>query len=175
LVALSLLLVVAYCFQGVLDIIRSRLVTRIASLLDLRLDRLVHDAVIRLANHNRSAAEARQPVRDLDQIRAFLISPGPIAIVDLPWAPIFLAICFLIHAWLGIAAVAGALILFTLTILTELCSRQPALTMAQNSGARSAAVELTRRNSETVAAMGIAATLAQRCQSVNGSYLTAPT
>ena len=175
LVALSLLLVLAYAFQGGLDVVRARLVVRIASLLDLHLDRSVHDAMIRLANQNRSAAEAHQPVRDLDQIRAFFTGPGPTAIVDLPWAPFFLAICFLIHPWLGMAALAGAVILLTLTILTQRQSRAPALAMAQSAGARSAAVELTRRNSETVVAMGMAASLAQRWQQVNDRYLSAST
>jgi ATP-binding cassette subfamily C protein len=175
LIALSLLLVLAYAFQGGLDVIRARLVVRIASLLDLHLGRSVHDAVIRLANQNRSAAEAHQPLRDLDQIRAFLTSPGPTAIVDLPWAPIFLAICFLIHPWLGVAAVAGAAILLALTILTGQRSRAPALAMMQSAGARSAATELTRRSSETVIAMGMAETLAQRWQQVNDRYLAAST
>jgi ATP-binding cassette subfamily C protein len=170
-----LLLVLAYAFQGGFDVIRARLVVRIASLLDLHLDRSVHDAVIRLANQNRSAAEAHQPVRDLDQIRVFLTGPGPIAIVDLPWAPIFLAICFLIHPWLGATAVAGAVVLLTLTILTQRHSHQPALAMAKSVGARSATVELTRRNSETVVAMGMTATLAQRWQQVNDRYLSAST
>src|SRR5438034_4492294 len=125
LVGLSVFLMVAYGFQGALDVVRSRLVVRIASLLDLRLDASVHDAVIRLANQNRSPAEAHQPLRDLDQIRTFLTSPGPIAIVDLPWAPGFLAICFLIHPWLGIMAFGGAIILLVLTILTERRSRAP--------------------------------------------------
>jgi PrtD family type I secretion system ABC transporter len=175
LVALSLFLVLAYAFQGGLEVVRSRLVVRIASLLDLRLDTSVHDAVIRLANQNRSAAEAHQPVRDLDQIRTFLTGPGPTAIVDLPWAPIFLAICALIHPWLGVTALAGAVILLALTILTERRSRAPALAMAQSAGLRTAAVELTRRSSETVVAMGMARTLAQRWQQVNDRYLTAST
>ena len=38
LIALSLFLVIAYAFQGGLDVVRSRLVVRIASLLDLRLE-----------------------------------------------------------------------------------------------------------------------------------------
>ena len=56
-----------------------------------------------LALRTRQAGEAHQPVRDLDQIRAFLTSPGPIAIVDLPWMPVFLSICFL-HPSLARAA-----------------------------------------------------------------------
>src|SRR5947207_6741446 len=42
LVALSVFLIVAYGFQGALEVVRSRLVVRIASLLDLRLDISVH-------------------------------------------------------------------------------------------------------------------------------------
>ncbi len=64
--------------------------------------------MIRLANRSCSAAEAQQPMRDLDQIRTFLSGPGPIAFVDLPWMPVFLAICFLIHPWLGAMALLGA-------------------------------------------------------------------
>ena len=131
---------------------------RIASLLDLRLDVSVHDAMIRLANQDTPRAEAHQPVRDLDQIRAFLTGPGPIAIVDLPWMPVFLAICFLIHPWLGAVALAGAVILLILTILTERRSREPMRAMTQSAGARSAAGELTRRGSETVAGMGMTRT-----------------
>jgi ATP-binding cassette subfamily C protein len=173
LVALSVFLVVAYGFQAALEIIRSRLVVRIASLLDVRLGSTVHDAVIRLAIQNRSAAEAHQPLRDLDQIRTFLTSPGPIAIVDLPWAPVFLAICFLIHPWLGIMALGGAIVLLVLTLLTENRSRAPTQAMAQDAGLRSAVAELARRSSETVVAMGMAATLAERWQRVNERYLAA--
>src|SRR3954466_10156246 len=50
LIALTAFLVVAYGFQAGLEVVRSRLVVRIASLLDLRLDTLVHHAMIRLAN-----------------------------------------------------------------------------------------------------------------------------
>jgi ATP-binding cassette subfamily C protein len=175
LVALSVFLVAAYGFQGGLEVVRSRLAVRIASLLDLRLDTSVHNAVIRLANRNASAAEAHQPVRDLDQIRAFLTGPGPIAIVDLPWMPVFLAICFLIHPWLGAMALAGAIILMVLTILTERRNRAPTLAMTQSAGARAAATELARRNSETIAGMGMASTLTQRWQQVNDRYLAAST
>ena len=48
LIALTVFLVGAYVFQGALDIIRSRVVVRVASLLDHRLGALVHSAVVRL-------------------------------------------------------------------------------------------------------------------------------
>jgi ATP-binding cassette subfamily C protein len=171
LVALSIVLVVAYGFQAGFEVVRSRLAVRIASLLDVRLGVLLFNAVIRLTNRNSSAAEAHQPLRDLDQIRTFLTSPAPIAIVDLPWMPVFLAICFLIHPVLGATALAGAAVLTTLTILTERRSRAPTLAMARTAGARTSASEIVRRGSETIAAMGMAQTLAARWQRTNNRYL----
>src|SRR4029077_18198051 len=70
LVALSIFLVGAYAFQGVLDLIRSRIVVRSAMLLDKRLALAVHGATLRIAVTPRHPGEGPQPIRDLDQIRA---------------------------------------------------------------------------------------------------------
>lgn len=173
LVALSVFLVVAYAFQGGLEVVRARLATRIATLLDSRLGVLGYDAVIRMANRHCGAAEAHQPLRDLDRIRAFLTGPGPIALIDLPWMPVFLAICFLIHPWLGAMALAGAGVLVGLTVLTERRSRAPTAVMTQNAGTRASFNELTRRNSETIAGMGMGPALSQRWRALNERHVTA--
>jgi PrtD family type I secretion system ABC transporter len=173
LVVLSVFLVGAYAFQGALDLIRSRVIVRAAALLDQRLAVAVHGAVIRLAITNRHPTEGPQPVRDLDQIRAFLTGAGPIAIVDLPWIPIFLFICYLIHPWLGLAATVGGIVLFTMTLLTERASRTPARMAAQDAGVRSVMVEAGRRGGETIVAMGMAGSLAQRWAGINNRYIAA--
>src|SRR5215467_10384754 len=169
LVVLSVFLVGAYAFQGALDLIRSHVVVRVAALLDQRLALTVLDAVIRLA----IAREESQPVRDLDQIRAFLTGSGPIAFVDLPWIPVFLFVCFLIHPWLGLVATAGGIVLFALTLLTERASRDPARGAAQDAVMRSVMIEANRRNGETIIAMGMAGSLAQRWAGVNNRYIAA--
>jgi ABC-type protease/lipase transport system fused ATPase/permease subunit len=173
LVVLSVFLVGAYAFQGALDLIRSRVVIRAAALLDQHLALTVHRAVIHLAIASRHPGEGPQPVRDLDQIRAFLTGAGPIAIVDLPWIPVFLFICFLIHPWLGLAATVGGIVLFVMTLLTERASRAPARVAAQDAGMRSIMVEASRRSGETIIAMGMAGSLAQRWARVNNRYIAA--
>jgi len=171
LVALTVFLAGALAFQCVLDIIRSRIVVRSATLLDQRLATTVHQAVIRLGVVRRAPGEAQQPVRDLDQIRQFLTSQGPVAIVDLPWVPAFLLICYLIHPWMGVMATIGALILVVLTGLTERASRAHTREMLQDAGTRSAMVELDRRNSESVTAMGMMTSLGRRWATVNERYV----
>jgi PrtD family type I secretion system ABC transporter len=173
LVALSILLVGAYAFQGALDVIRSCIVVRVGSLLDQRLGALVHAAVIRLGIGSGRAGEAYQPVRDLDQIRSFLGGAGPITIVDLPWIPVFLAICYLIHPWLGAFALAGGLLLLGLTMLTARASKEPGRAVVRDAGARMAMIEAVRRNSETAVAMGMADDLSQRWERANRGFLAA--
>ena len=173
LVALSIMLVAAYAFQGALDLIRSRIVGRGAMLLDHRLSTTVHAAVVRLGLQSQSPGAAQQPMRDLDQIRSFLTSNGPIAIVDLPWAPIFLAICFLIHFWLGVTALAGGIILFAIAVLTERASRSPAREITKHAGLRAGLMEADRRNAETIVAMDMGEALAARWSKANGAYLEA--
>jgi hypothetical protein len=44
--------------------------------------------------HN-GIARQQQPLRDLDQVRAFLSGAGPTAFLDMPWIPLFLIPLFL--------------------------------------------------------------------------------
>jgi PrtD family type I secretion system ABC transporter len=91
----------------------------------------------------------------------------------LPWVPAFLLICFLIHPWLGVAATAGGVLLFTMTLLTERASRDPARVAAREAGTRSIMVEANRRSGESIVAMGMAGALAQRWSGVNNRYIAA--
>src|SRR3954467_3884547 len=62
LIALSVMLLGAYGFQAILDLIRSRIVSRAATALDKHLDDTVHAAVVRLGLQSRSPGEAQQPL-----------------------------------------------------------------------------------------------------------------
>src|SRR5947199_587640 len=173
LIALSLLLGGAFALQALLDLIRGRLVTRSARFLDQHLSSVVHKAVLRLSTTSRPSGPAPEPVRDLDQIRAFLTGPGPIAIVDLPWIPLFLLICALIHPWLGLLALFGGIVLAAAALLTERASRTPAREATQIARTRSSVLAADRRNAETTAAMGMEAALSRRWLALNAGYLAA--
>jgi PrtD family type I secretion system ABC transporter len=173
LVALSVALVLAFSFQGVMDLLRTRVIVRGARLLDQHLGTVVHDALIRLALNPRQAAEAHQPIRDLDIIRTFLTGAGPIALVDLPWMPVFLFICYLIHPLVGLMSLGGALLLLFVTFWTDRATREPSRELTRGASQRQAAAETTRRNSETITALGLRKVLAGRWTSLNEQYLGA--
>ena len=71
--------------------------------------------VVRLPLMVGSRNDGLQPLRDLDNVRSFLSGIGPTAFFDLPWLPLYLAICFAFHPWIGLTALVGAIILVALT------------------------------------------------------------
>ncbi|MGE4251566.1 MAG: type I secretion system permease/ATPase [Parvibaculaceae bacterium] len=173
LLGLVLLAGLLFAFQGLLDFIRARLLVRIGLAVDARISSGAYAMLMRLPLRVKSTGDGLQSLRDLDQLRAYLSSAGPTALFDLPWMPLYLAICFLFHVWIGVAALAGALLLFALTLLTELKSRAPTKAANLHAVSRSALAEASRRNAEAVQAMGLASRLAERWAQVNDDYLDA--
>jgi PrtD family type I secretion system ABC transporter len=171
LVALLILVASLYAAQGVIDAIRSRLLVRIGNSLDEALSMRIYDAIVRLPLKVGGRGDAAQPIRDLDTVRVFLSGSGPIALFDLPWMPVYLAICFLFHTYIGLTALFGAIILVTLTIATELMSRRPTRSATQFAVARNALMEASRRNAEAITAMGMVGRIAQRWSSINRNYV----
>jgi ATP-binding cassette subfamily C protein len=171
LVALSILALTLFVFQGVLDLIRSRILVRVAMTLDERLSARVYDLVVQLPLRSRAQGDGLAPLRDLDQIRSFLVSTGPLALFDLPWMPIYLLICFLFHPWIGVAALGGAIILTSLTILSEFMTRRPSRFAMQHIGARNSLAEAGRRNAEVLQAMGMAPRMGKIWGEANSKYL----
>lgn len=160
-----------FVFQGVLELIRSRLLVRIGMALDAQLSGQVYTALMHLPLRTKLAGDGLQSLRDLDQVRSFLSSAGPIALFDLPWMPLYLAICFLFHFWIGMTALAGAIILFSLTLFAEARTREPARRANGQAAARNTLAEATRRNAEVLHAMGFGSRIAERWSSVNAEYL----
>src|SRR3954463_13045042 len=118
-----------------------------------------------------SRNEGLQPLRDLDNIRSFLSSMGPGALFDLPWLPFYLAICFAFHVLIGVTALAGAIILVSLTIATEYMSRAPAREAMTLAARRNDLAATSRRNAEVLVAMGMSGRLTKRWTEANESYL----
>src|ERR1700749_4627083 len=118
LVGLIILAAGLYMAQGALDLIRGRILGRVGTSLDEALNARVFDTIVRLPLTAGGRNEGLQPLRDLDNIRAFLGGMGPGAFFDLPWLPFYLLICFAFHVVIGLTALVGAIILVALTLIT---------------------------------------------------------
>jgi PrtD family type I secretion system ABC transporter len=171
LVGLILLAGFLYAAQGVLDLIRGRILGRIGTSLDETLNARVFDIVVRLPLTVGSRNEGLQPLRDLDNVRSFLGGMGPGAFFDLPWLPFYLAICFAFHVLIGVTALVGAVILVTLTVMTEFLSRTPARQALGLAARRNDLAAASRRNAEVLVAMGMSGRLTRRWAEANQNYL----
>ncbi|MEH6693050.1 MAG: type I secretion system permease/ATPase [Pseudorhizobium pelagicum] len=173
LAGLFTLVAILYLFQGLLDLMRTRLLTRIGASLDQSLGSRVFDAVLGLQLRAPRIGESSQPLRDLDIIRSFLSSSGPGAFFDLPWLPFYLGICFIFHPLLGLAVSCGAIFLVFLTLLTEVMSRLPTRETARYSVSRNRMIEMSRRNAEALVAMGMAGRVRQRFEELSRRHIDA--
>src|SRR5512132_1158373 len=171
LVGLVILAAGLYAAQGGLDLIRGRILGRIGTALDEALNTRVFETVVRLPLLVGGRNEGLQPLRDLDNVRSFLSSMGPGAFFDLPWLPFYLAICFAFHVLIGLTALVGALILVTLTIITEFMSRAPAREAMGLAARRNDLAATSRRNAEVLVAMGMSGRLTRRWSEANETYL----
>jgi ATP-binding cassette subfamily C protein len=172
LVGLVILAAGLYIAQGVLDLIRGRILIRVGTALDETLNARVFETVVRLPLMAGGRNEGLQPLRDLDNVRSFLSGMGPGAFFDLPWLPFYLAICFAFHVMIGVTALIGAVILVTLTVATEFMSRAPAREAMGLAARRNDLAATSRRNAEVLVAMGMTGRLTRRWTEANENYLT---
>jgi len=171
LVALLILAGGLYAAQGVIDAIRSRILVRVGHSLDEAMSLRVFDIIVRLPLKIGSKGDGAQPIRDLDTVRGFLSGIGPVALFDLPWMPVYLAICFLFHTYIGLTALAGAIALVILTVATEFQTRRPTRSATQFATARNTLMDSSRRNAEAITAMGMVGRTAQRWNNLNRNYV----
>lgn len=155
LVALSLIAVAAFVLQGTLDAVRLKLLSRIGAKVDRELAPLAARATVMLPLKGAKPSDALQPMRDLDALRGFLGSLGPTALIDMPFMPLFLAACFILHPWLGFLALAGGILILCLTWITDRKSASPTRSMMTSAADRGSLAESGRRNAETIRALGM--------------------
>jgi PrtD family type I secretion system ABC transporter len=147
--ALALLLVVIF-----VEIARSRVLVRIGTELDSSLGAPLFATAIDERAPSQQAA-ASQPLRDLETMRTFMTGSGVLALFDAPWTPIYLAIVYVFHPWLGLVATFGALIILTLAIASEIAVRAPLREAGSSTRWSNELIEIFARSSHAIRVMGM--------------------
>ena len=161
LLALTAMVAGALVVFGVLEAIRVRVLARAGAWLDRELGSAVLSGAVAAALRAGGGVSA-QGLRDLATVRGYLGGAGVLPLFDVPWAPVFLGIVFLVHPVLGWIGLAGALVLFGCAVLNDLATRSK-LTEANGAAARALnAADAAVRNADAIAAMGMVPALARR-------------
>lgn len=156
LIGICIIALILYAAQGLLDLVRGRLLVRAGGVIDEVLSGRVFDAIVKVPIRVGPRSSAIQPLQDLDSIRNFLSGTGPTAFFDLPWLPLYLGILFGFHPYLGWTAVAGAVVLIALTIATDILARRPMQMSTAHMSRRFGLADAGARNAEALAGMGFA-------------------
>lgn len=170
LVSLLFILVFLYACQGILDLIRNRILARVGAYVDRVASEVCFAQSTALPTQIRPN-ERFFALRDMDQVRSFLGGPGPSALFDLPWIPLYMLVCFSFHLWIGFAALLGAFVLLCLTLATDLASRRPSQVATGLSIEKSGLADAAARNGETVRVLGMVPHLSQRWSALNGRFV----
>jgi len=156
--AIAVALLVAY---GLLEFIRSKLLVRAGLQFD---DMLANPAFNRVIRHQLASPHsgAHATLQDVDKVREFMTGQGILSFFDAPWVPLFLALCFAFHPWLGMVATVGALIIFALALTNEFATRGLLKEAGTANAGASHFVNTTVQNAEVIRALGMERQLTQR-------------
>ncbi|WP_171235132.1 type I secretion system permease/ATPase [Ruegeria sp. HKCCA6837] len=162
LTALFLLVAMLYALMAMLDFARGRIVARFGARFQSQLDERVFEATMRRSLVPQVRSAPATALRDLESIRNLCSSPVLLAVMDLPWTPVFLGAIFLFHPLLGWLAVGSGVVLVVIALLNQaMTSRKVA--EAQSATARANAFsEHARQAAEVVRSQGMQADVTKR-------------
>ncbi|MGD2134437.1 MAG: type I secretion system permease/ATPase, partial [Maricaulaceae bacterium] len=155
---ISAVLLASLVTLAALDAARARIMAAASR----RLDRLIGPDVLAAQLAMRGENRSAQPLRDFDVVRNTLTGAPALAAVDAPWTPIYIAVSFIIHPWLGWLSLAGGVVILGVAAMSELSTRR-ALSGGQASGANAySLISADAAHGETAQALGMHASLVRR-------------
>ena len=155
---------------------RSKLLVRTG----VRLDELISKRLFYASYEAYLNPETNNPSRsfnDLTEVRQFLTGNGIFAFFDAPWAPIYIAVLFMLHPWLGVMALGFAAVQAVLALWGSQVTKPAQLSASQSQQDVSGYLQSKFRNAEVIESMGMLRHLYRRWSERNslamGSTLNA--
>ncbi len=160
LIYLSLVLAASLAVLAFLDGTRVRLLLAMSR----RFDRLLAPPVLlaALQREGKSAAGQAHILREFDALRGAITGPPALAAVDAPWAPVYIAVCFLIHPWIGTLALLGGIGLVIIAFVNQRAMQSSLKANEQASGAMYGLQLSDSNQGDTARALGMQSALVER-------------
>jgi len=171
----SLLTLFLFAVMAFAEWARTRLLTRTGVRLDMALGTRVFNASFEasLSQSGSATLLAQRAFRDWLELRQFLAGTGSIAFFDLPWVPVYLAVLFLLHPFLGWVALAFTAVQAALAWFGHRKTIAPAEAANKAMQEEGAFLQAKLRNTEAIEPMGMRAGLEQRWAERHAATLVA--
>lgn len=128
-----------------------------------RLETLVRAEVFAAAEQNSESRSTIAPeLTKLSQVQQLFTTQALTPLFDLPFAPLFIVLLFIIHPVLGTIGLCGAALVVALTVLAEFVTRSRSESVTEHKSAASAIAVAMDRHKDAIAAMGMSPTLRAR-------------
>jgi ATP-binding cassette subfamily C protein EexD len=159
---LTIIMTILVATMGLLEWVRSRIMIRVSTRLDVLLSRDVYRASFKRALDSGGLDASAQPLNDLTGLRQFMTGNGLFAFFDAPWLPIYVAVMFLFHPWYGWTAIGCALVLLFLAYINEKATSKTLAMANKESIGASLYTTKNLRNAEVIESMGMLNSLMNR-------------
>jgi len=153
LIYLTLITILAMLTLSLLLWVRSRILSSVSLWLNTQ---LAPAALLRCPEQLLKGINyGTQSISDVNQVAGFITSPGMIAILDIPWIPVYIIFIFFLHPLLGVVTIIGALLITILAVMNEWITRKPFQNANRKFVRNQILLDTTLRNSEAIQAMGM--------------------
>lgn len=166
LIMLTLVIAFALLLLGLLQGSRSFAMTKMGDWIEQKLSESIFTNSIKVSLESRNNVGSLQ-FRDLQTIKSYLISPGLLTIIDLPWAIIFIVVLFIIHPCIGFTSVIGGLILVGLAFFSDKITKPLYDSMSDESIKSMRQIDQATRNAEVIEVMGFLPNIIKSWQKIN--------
>jgi len=140
-----------------LDAIRNRLLVRASARLNEILSPLILNRML-----SAGGRENVQALRDFDTLRQVIASPSIAALFELPFAPLFIIVCFILHVWLGVLALASIALLLVIALRNQRATRDKMQTSTQTLAVSHASEQAIASQSGTIRGLGMVGAMTRR-------------
>jgi PrtD family type I secretion system ABC transporter len=170
LVSLTVLILGVYLFWSGLDWLRSRLLVRISLRLDWDLAGKVFDASFRRSVGRRNV-NVSQLLGDLVALRQFFTGQPLLALLDAPFALMFIIVGALFHPWLAVFIAVASLLMLASAYATQKISG-PIMKAANDENAEAARIAVASlRQAEATLALGMMGPIRRRWHARHRQFL----
>ncbi len=159
---LTIILTFLLVTMGLLEWVRSRIMVRASTRLDVLLGRDVYRASFKRALDSGGMDASAQSLSDLTGLRQFMSGNGLFAFFDAPWLPIYVAVLFLFHPWYGWTAIGCAVVLLVLACINEQSTSKVLAAANKENIGTSLQTTKNLRNAEVIESMGMFDSLMSR-------------
>jgi len=170
LLLLSLIALALFVSYAALEHIRSRILVQNGIRFDHLLSGEAFETALAQALRTRSSHHV-QLLRDVDTLRDVLSGNVMTSLMDAPWCPIFLAMCFLLHPLIGLVALIGALVILGLAFLNERLTKAPLIAASYKNLHALNRMTSSLRNAEAIRGLGMGPAVRAAWGSMHGEAL----